>query len=512
MPRLPTRRLVFSLLLFSSPISLIIPQPSFVASAQSMRQGSRVQGITSNALKAAATDSVTRNFYKKNGWHAAWSDDASLVLKQSLDERDRHGLDHLSFLTESDPGNAAGHDVAMTRAALRFASALSRGVSDPEDQHSIYTLPRPKDDLTASLAAALAKGDLRRWLDGLAPQDKEYATLSNAYLAFRDEASAGDRSSISAGVLRVGDRDSRVTLIVRRLVDSDYLPPQTEAGTIYTSSIADAIKRLQRDFGIPEDGVVGPDTLEVLNLGAGDRARALAVALDRRRSLARDVPATRIDVNTAAARLDYFRDGKLVDSRRVIVGKPGKETPLLLAPIYRLVANPTWTIPKSIQNGEMAGVSDAYLRSHNMIRRNGWIVQGSGPGNALGLVKFDMQDRYAIYLHDTSSRSLFERSERHLSHGCVRVEDAAGFAEMIARDEGVEDKWRVAKASGSQKFVKLPQRIPVRLLYRNVFVDRDGSVAFRTDPYAWNQPIAQALGFTKGGTAKSRAEAIDLGP
>lgn len=282
--------------------------------------------------------------------------------------------------------------------------------------------------------------------------------------------------------------------------------------TLYTQRIADAVMRLQQDYGIAKDGVVGPNTLEVLNLHAGDRARALAVALERLRWLARNPPATRIDVNTAAAQLRYYRDGMVVDSRKVIVGKPGKETPLLMAPMYRLVANPTWTVPKSIEYGEMSHVGASYLRKHNMVRRNGFIVQLPGPNNALGLVKFDMLDTQAIYLHDTGSRSLFERSQRHLSHGCIRVDDAPGFAQVIAEDAGIADKWQQAVAKRTQTFVNLPQKLPVRLLYENVFVDDGGQVAFRPDPYDWNGPVAKALGFGEDMSTRAKAEPIDIAP
>jgi hypothetical protein len=152
----------------------------------------------------------------------------------------------------------------------------------------------------------------------------------------------------------VGYADARVPAIVDQLIMGEYLPasPQAPAATpadtnapIYTRQIADAIEALQRDYGIAADGVVGPDTLGVLNLGAGDRARAIAVALERRRWLDRSPPATRIDVNIAAAQLQYVRDGLLIDTRRGSWAKPGTETPQLQSPIYRLVANPTWTVP-----------------------------------------------------------------------------------------------------------------------------------------------------------------------
>jgi murein L,D-transpeptidase YcbB/YkuD len=510
-----------------------VPVPA--AAATTTRQAepdSPAPPITAALLRGAADDPATRQFYEANGWQSVWSAAATNALKGILGERGRHGLDHLDFLADSAPSaGAVQREIALTRAALRYAAALARGVTDPTALHAIYTLPRPQGDLADALGKAIAGGRLEEWFVSLAPQDGDYARLSKAYLEARHEARDSAQQAIGAGVIHVGDSDTRVPSIVERLVGGEYLPeqgsavepagntvapaggaPQPADAEIYTRRIADAVVRLQRDYGIAADGIVGPHTLEILNLRPGERAQALAVALERLRWLARTPPATRIDVNTAAARLSYYRDGKLVDSRRVIVGRPDKETPLLGAPIFRLVANPTWTIPKSIQHGEMAGVGRGYLRRHDMVRRNGWIVQKSGPSNALGLVKFDMKDDYAIYLHDTSAPSLFARSQRHLSHGCVRVEDALGFAQRIAEDEGVADQWRRARASGGQKFVALAREIPVRLLYHNVFVDRDGAVAFRTDPYSWNAPIAKALGFGQVSTAHARAEAVDIGP
>ncbi|RZM37634.1 MAG: murein L,D-transpeptidase [Sphingomonas sp.] len=484
--------------------------------------------------KQAVTDPALRTLYATTAWRAAWSAANVAAFAQLLAERARHGLDHVAFLADpADGATPADRDVARTKAALDYAAALAQGRIDPASLHEVYTLPRPKADLAAGLAKALAKDGLAAWFDSLAPQDPEYKALSDAYLAFSAKATdATPVQAIPSGVIRVGNRDARVATIMEQLVESGYLPATTDqtpaaatplaarpvaaqptpATMLYTQAIADALKGLQTDYGIAADGVVGPETLKVLNLGAGDRARALAVGLERRRWLTRTPPASRIDVNTAAAQLRYYRDGAVVDQRKVIVGEPGRETPALSSPIYRLVANPTWTVPKSIQNGEMANVGEDYLAEHNMVMRDGWIVQQPGPSNALGLVKFDMANDQAIYLHDTSAPGLFDRSQRHLSHGCVRVEDALGFAEILAEDEGVTEAWQAAQASGEMTFVPLPRRIPVRLLYHNVYLDDGGRVAFRTDPYGWNDPIAEQLGFARAAAKRAEAQAIDIGP
>lgn len=179
---------------------------------------------------------------------------------------------------------------------------------------------------------------------------------------------------------------------------------------------------------------------------------------------------------------------------RVVVGQPGWETPQLGSPIVRLVANPNWTVPKSIAEEEIIPKGPGYLASHNMVWKDGWIVQQPGPGSALGLVKLDMENPYAIYLHDTPSKALFEQNERHASHGCVRVQDAVGFARMLARQQGKLAEFDQAMALGEETFVDLPQEIPVRLLYHTAFLDESGKVAFRPDAYGWDEDLAKVLG------------------
>ncbi|MET0245645.1 MAG: L,D-transpeptidase family protein [Sphingomonas sp.] len=476
------------------------------------------------------SDAALRRLYTRSKWQALWSVESVSALKAALADRGRHGLDHLSFGSGDIPdAGSAGADVALSRAALDYAAALAGGRIDPASLHEVYTVPRPDVDVVAGLGRALAAGTLAGWLESLAPQDPDYRSLSDAYLRFSQAATdARPTETLAGGIIRIGNRDARVPAIVGQLAESGYLdatvpaiafdpgaaasPPAAIDPTLYTPAMAEALKGLQTDYGIAADGVVGPATLKVLNLGPGDRARSLAVALERRRWLSRTPPPTRIDVNTAAAQLRYYRNGMLIDTRKVVVGEPGHETPALASPIFRLVANPTWTVPKSIQTGEMANVGSDYLQAHNMVLRDGWIVQQPGPDNALGLVKFDMANDQAIYLHDTSAPALFERSQRHLSHGCVRVDDALGFAQMLATDEGVADAWQAAQASGEMTFVPLPTRIPVRLLYHNVYINDDGAIAFRTDPYGWNDAIAERLGFARASAQRAEARGIDVGP
>jgi len=439
-----------------------------------------------------------------------WNEAAVGQLRKAIERRAAHGLDHMRFAVEGQVGSAEG-EKALTQSALRYASAVARGATDPAKLQDIYTIPRPEADLRPGLAGALSDRKLDDWIDSLAPQNDQYRQLSKAYLALRG---SGDKAAAIPDTkpLKPGATDPRVPAIAAQLVASGYLDRAEGQGTRYTPAMVRAVQHMQIDYGIEPDGVIGGEALEILNLSDADRARALAVAMERMRWLERTPPATRIDVNIAAGRLAYWRDGKLADTRKVVVGKPGKETPQLGSPIYRLVANPTWTVPRSIQNGEIAKKGSAYLRRNDMAWKDGWIVQQPGPQNALGLVKFDMKNEHSIYLHDTPAKSLFDEVQRQRSHGCVRVEDALGFAQMLARDEGILDEWQKARATGKESFVDLPRAIPVRLYYQTVLFDDAGEPVVRADPYGWNGAVAAALGFPERQGYRLRASGNDIGP
>lgn len=403
--------------------------------------GPQAPAVEASALQGAVRDPRVRRFYEARQWRPAWTTEAEASLNAALGAADRHGLkpdEYRALLGNAREG--AAREAALSLAALTYGEALARGKTDPTRLENIYEIPRPNPELVPALERVLAgNGDVRGWLEGLAPQDADYRALSAAYVE------------------------------AKRQVDAAGGRPAAEQN---------------------------------------DRMRTIAVNLERRRWLERTPPRTRIDVNTASTMLVYWRDGTPRDTRRVVVGSAGQRaTPSLSSPMFQLVANPTWTVPRSI------GMSAGYMARRGFTIRNGRRVQPSGPGNALGLVKFDMRNGHAIYLHDTPSKSLFLRDERHASHGCVRVHNALEFAELIARDSGVLEQWQRAQraptvrrtnAEGQtttqpagrryvQRWIPLPQEIPIRLLYHTAFVE-NGQVRIVRDVYARDERVAAALG------------------
>lgn len=506
-----------------------------LALATTILSGCNQAGNSGNG-NAAGESSDTSETSKTSGIKA--DESSAKQIREAIGQATKNGLRPDLFLKGGESEDQ------LVQAAYKYASALANGYSDPNKLFDVYTIPRPNADVRAGLQQALQKGHVGEWFDSLAPQTDEYRALGAAFQRYAKLAGdQKDETIDTSSAIKPGQQDDRIPKIAAFLRAAGYLknngkqggdaPGQQPAGNKgapneasradaqpaapvdknYTPQMVQAVKAYQADSGLKADGILGGNTLGSLNNGAVDRARQLAAAMERLRWMKRDPANTRIDVNTAASFLDYYRDGQHVDHRKVINGEPDKPTPQLQAPVYQLVAKPTWTVPKGIAANELANKGDAWLKNNDFIMKNGYYVQQSGPKSALGLVKFDMKDDQAIYLHDTPAKSVFGLDDRHRSHGCVRVENAVQFANALAQQEGVYDQFNQAMQKRDESFVKLPNELPVRLLYQTAFWD-GSRIRFVPDVYGWDNNIAKALNLAPGQPQqiKQPESGNDLGP
>lgn len=178
------------------------------------------------------------------------------------------------------------------------------------------------------------------------------------------------------------------------------------------------------------------------------------------------VPPDRIEVNTATALLQLFRNNTPVFTTRVVVGGKGRRTPEFQASIDSVLFNPAWYVPHSIATAEILPklrTDPGYLKRHNMIIRNGSVVQLPGPNNSLGQLKFDMPNPYDVYLHDTPLKNLFNLNDRRQSHGCVRVQNPRSLAALLLREPMDEIDSAIALGYTHRKF--LPSPMPIFIFY-----------------------------------------------
>jgi murein L,D-transpeptidase YcbB/YkuD len=225
---------------------------------------------------------------------------------------------------------------------------------------------------------------------------------------------------------------------------------------------------------------------------AGERAmtnriRQIEVNLERQRWLPRRLPSDRVWVNAADERLVLYRADRPVFSTRVIVGQDVRvnQTPEFRATIDAVLYNPPWNIPESITTEEILpklSRDPDYLTRHNMVYRpDGGLQQLPGPNAGLGQLKFEMENRFDVYLHDTPSKNLFDRDNRRISHGCIRVQNPRELAALLMQQpiEAISK----AIATGSTTRSNLPSPVPVFVVYQTAFVDIDGTLQFRPDIY-----------------------------
>jgi murein L,D-transpeptidase YcbB/YkuD len=211
-----------------------------------------------------------------------------------------------------------------------------------------------------------------------------------------------------------------------------------------------------------------------------------------------------VQVNSGAAIVTLFQDDRPVLSMKAVSGKPGDETPMLFSNIHSIVLNPPWNVPSGIARRELWPKEHA---NPGYLRRNGFVViktegggsrlqQRAGSQSALGRYKFDFDNPYTVYLHDTPTQSTFSRYGRQASHGCVRLEKPKELAEaLLAQDPAwTSEAIAAAVAEGSTQRVRLPTPTPIFIFYWTAFASPDGAMNFRSDPYGWDRELLQLVG------------------
>jgi murein L,D-transpeptidase YcbB/YkuD len=349
-----------------------------------------------------------------------------------------------------------------------------------------------------------------------------YTALREALARDREIQAKGGFPHVPEGpTLELGAHGLRVAALRARLVVSGDLEPQPDADPeAFDPALEAGVRAFQARHGLDVDGRVGRATLAALDLPIESQIEKLRVNLERARWLLHDLAPTFVVVNVAGFQVYYLRDKELVFSARAVVGKPYRKTPLFRSEITYLVFNPTWTVPPTILAEDILPAQrrdPGYLeRKHlRVIDANGRVVptasidwsemtprsfrymlrQDPGPDNALGRVKFMFPNSYSIYLHDTPSRSLFEKSSRAASSGCIRVEHPLELAALLLQGQsgwGRADIDRVV-AEGRTREVRLAKPVPVLLTYWTAWVAPNGRVQFRPDLYHRDAQVARGL-------------------
>lgn len=365
------------------------------------------------------------------------------------------------------------------------------------------------------------------------------AKASERYAAIAD---AGGWPEIAGPVSGGSAGKSISTLRLRLAIEGDLAksegddPADLTAGMFsqkWGPDLTAAVKHFQARHGLKDTGVVSGATLKAMNVSARTRFTELASSAQRLAGRNISFADRYVVVNIPSASVEAIEGGRVVHRYVAVVGGPDHASPEVDAKVQAVNLNPTWTLPTSIIKNEIIPhmqKDPGYLSRQRIRILDGagntvnassidWtsqraatyiLRQDSGTSNALGNIRINMPNKYAVYMHDTPSKRFFGGDYRFLSHGCVRVEGVFDLASWLLEGTGggpggtwTRDAMLNEVKTGDHEDIKLSKAVPVAWVYLTGWSNGDGPVQFRDDVYgidtvganvqAQADPIATAI-------------------
>ncbi len=345
--------------------------------------------------------------------------------------------------------------------------------------------------------------------DFFARQKEKFATQSITEFALDLEPGIKDYHQLKLGLQQflrkanlksftpIKTKDSLLLpkLVYKRLTEEDSLKVKVVKNPD-SSAISHVVAKYQKWKKLKADGKISPELIRRLNETDRETFIRIAITLDKYKMLPA-LPQDYIWINLPAYFMEVRQGDSVLLKSKIICGKPATRTPQLTSAITDMITYPQWTIPPGIIKKE---VLPALQRNPGYIQRKGFslvddngnevnpyrvkwskykngipyrVVQGSGDDNALGVIKFNFPNPYAVYLHDTNQRYLFGKSSRALSHGCVRVQQWRDLACYILRKDSLADSVKTVPvdsldswlAKKKKRYIKVHQQLPLFIRY-----------------------------------------------
>lgn len=443
------------------------------------------------------------------------------TLLQMLRYADSLGLDaddyHEKYLRDYDKNifnpnydydvHLVSSEVVIADAALSFLFDVAYGKNIEQIQFNGVDFNIDSTRIFNALSQLLADRNWHKVIDTLEPKMKEYVLLKAAYNHMRSSL----MTQSEFDTLNIDERS--IQSIVRKLKVYGLADASTDS--LGSDALKQALKTFQRITGIDTTGLLDKKTITELNFPLKKRVLQLKASLNYWRWTGRLKEQEFIFVNIPAAQLRIINRSTSTEANmRVILGKAETRTPSFTAYISKVITYPYWTVPFSIATKEILPKikrDRGYLERNNfqVLTRNGTVIdphsinwhnvsrknfryvfrQSTGCDNALGVMKFDLNSPYSIYLHDTNNRNLFANENRHLSHGCVRVEKPFFLAEYLLGSAVDTAYLNQCLRTETPKEFKLQKKFPVLIFYLTADVTAEGELRFYRDVYGYEKAI-----------------------
>ncbi|MGQ0674329.1 MAG: L,D-transpeptidase family protein [Hyphomicrobium sp.] len=468
-------------------------------------------------------------FYGMSGAAPLWVDAAGVTsrgkaLADEIAAADRYGLDPEAFTLPSPDADPATAEVTLSLAATQYIWHARGGRIDPSDL-SLWLDQTPRTVYASTVLSPFTEApDVAAALRAHHPRHPQFEALRQALLRARGlaEQTKPLRLMLGGAVIARGERHLDVPIVRQRL----GIPAEVGRETLADDEVIEGVRQFMRKAGFGKKKRVIDDDVRTAIESATERdhpreraalIEKLVINMERWRWMPPDMGALHVWNNLPEYETRIVKDGEIIHRDRIIIGQPHTQTPVFSNAMSQVIFQPTWGLPPSIklkQFGGRGNIGEA-LKARNMaivdydgtpIRasRINWgkvdirkvpIVQGPGPGNPLGRLKFIFPNAHDVYMHDTPDKGLFEASRRTFSHGCMRTRNPERFAEVVLRERLGWTPADVARQLTIKQTtaIGLKQRIPVHVTYFTVVVDESGTLRQLDDIYGHDRRIADAM-------------------
>ena len=446
-----------------------------------------------------------RGFWNLHDYVTTYENDSSLKDKKLQKKMDRLiSEDELSVSASKDYINT---ELTLTQHFITYMlNNYEKGYVKRKEMERF--VPRKKEDAIAladSLVNKKHKDD--KYFEDVNESYKLLKDQLTNYLSIANKGGWPQVNTVGKKSLKKGISSPDIVTIKKRLAITGDMPPN-DTSQFFTDTLVTAVKNFQVRHGFSETGNISDSLIKEMNVPVEKRIEQLLMNMDRMRWLANNPSGNLIVVNIPEFVLHVYEGKQKIYDIDVVVGKEGHSTMMFNGDLNQVVFSPYWNVPPSIVAKEILPAMEKnpnYLTKENMETTGNddglpVIRQRPGPGNALGKVKFLFPNSFNIYLHDTPSKSLFDRDKRAYSHGCIRVREPEKLANYVLRNqpEWTPEKINEAMNSGNEKYVKVKDPIPVVITYYTAWVDESGRLNFREDIYGHDASLAQKM-FTNYG-------------
>lgn len=524
--------------------STISSNPFTAQAAEAAASGSLIAAIVADAQARGdlEKDRTTRawlseieGFYRVAGTKPLWVtpdgfSDNGVALADEISKAYMYGMDNSQFVlpdmiaADGSTETLAKAEITLSLAAAKYVWHARGGRVDPS-KLSLWLDQTPRGIYASQVLNAFTQtADAAATLRGYHPQHPQFENLRLAYLKERGLIAPAVLAPIAPGPrIALGERHPDVAAIRERL---GYSAASPEFASVFDRRLLGAVREVMYEAGYERKNAIDDDVRREVSKMSRSKTGSnkalldkMLVNLERWRWMPENMGKFYVWNNLPEFYTRVVKDGTVIHQEKIVIGTPSTQTPIFSDSMSLVIFQPEWGVPESIKirqllprlkagdysvlerrNMQMRGADGKAIRSgrinwSKVNIRDVAIVQGAGPENPLGRLKFIFPNAHDVYMHDTPSKDLFETTVRTHSHGCIRVKNPQQFAEVILGETKgwtpADVKAQLAKPATFQ--VDLTNQVPVHNTYFTVTADETGRVTSLNDVYGHDRRVLDAL-------------------